>query len=312
MSSSVSYSSSLNKAAIGGIVCGVLAFFLILGLIIFVLLRQRKSKLMNKNQEKESAKIQDFEVNSKEREPDIQAPITQSQGTTEMNTQAIESRILESTQSLNNFDLNLFPGPPREYSIRQIPEEEVIPSEVSPALQTINEQSPNLTECYKLPVITFSDHAFPMPASLLSAQSTFDRTDMVHEGESQDQLTNLPIKNNIILARPTQSHSKKASRDVTREEKLDFFPQTFEPHATLHPGFYMKSQNVPIKEKDRESPTLGIRNPVKITADSSSTHRNSHGRYRSDSESSKNSLSSINRKIISDEELERLGIGSKI
>ncbi|RKF53842.1 hypothetical protein OnM2_101016 [Erysiphe neolycopersici] len=312
MSSSASHSGSMSKAAIGGIVCGVCVAFLILGLIIFVLLYQRKIRMMKRTKEQNSIITQEFKANRSEEENEIQAPAPQTISPLNTTSQGIRSETLDSTQPVNNFDFNLFPNPPREYTIRQIPEEEESLNDTPLTLRTNNEQSSSLADCYKLPIISFSDKAFPIPTSLLSTQVTLESPNLIEEGEFQDQLSNLPQSNPIISPRPIQTHKRKASHFASQGEIFDIMSDMSGFNANLYPGFLMPSQTVPIEEKDRESPTLGVRNPVKISTDSSSAHRNSNGCYRSDSENSRNSVNSMDRHIISDEELERLGIGPRI
>ncbi|POS87753.1 hypothetical protein EPUL_000518 [Erysiphe pulchra] len=312
MSSSLSHSCSMSKAAIGGIVSGVVIVFLLLGLIIFILLFQRKTWLVERAKEQKSINTQEFKVNRSEGENETQAPAPQIPSPVDATSQGIRSEILDSIQPLNNFDFNLFPNPPREYTIRQIPEEEEFPNDIPLALSSNKEQSSNLADCYKLPIISFSDQAFPIPQSLLSTQVTLERPHLVEEGESQDRLSNLPNSNAIASPRPTKSHKRKGSHFASEGEILDLFSEISGSNTNLYPSLLMTNQNVPKKEKDAESPTLGVRNPVKISTDSSSVHRNSNGHFRSDSENSRNSASSIDRHIISDEELERLGIGPRI
>ncbi|RKF71110.1 hypothetical protein GcM3_108003 [Golovinomyces cichoracearum] len=320
-SSSPSGTRSLSKGAIGGIVSGILVTVLISGIIIFTSLRRKKTWSAKNENENITINTKSSHGESPDDEAEVQSHTTQELSLRNTSSQSENKpEVLGPTLEQSVHELNFFSSLRADHTIRTIPEHETEDacSEKTRISKTRELPPSSSGSRFELPLIYPVDQSLPIPSALLSSQTTLVQPSSISKEST-------PERSCRSLVNPSTNKNKISQNYVTPnfrvESPLNDLDSLSEMKGSILDSYssYLEANQTMdralAKERGRESPILGFMNNVKINDKSPPPlifETAFDGRSRSVSDKSKDSINSMNQKIVSDEELERLGVGLRI
>lgn len=316
----------IGVAAISGIICVTVGTVLIVGFSIFFFLqkKKKKQKLRKKDSEKDLVVDQRSSTKSSDKLSGDGEHPTQNFSPISLSfppTTTTNPTFLSTFQPPSQHDLNIFPdallssGHARrldEYSTNNEPNDvPLAPVERKESLSRSEHR-------YKLPQIPQSECLIPLSEELgyLQSSSDFSLEPRVR-AECRElvpkPLINLPINSKT----PCDSSSALSYQFTESNENLAKVPTSDKssPFSTSLPRSLYSHQTAfgtQVKDHDRESPVLGISHPVKINREPHQMRQASPRLTRKTSDRSGTSSDTFEQKIITEEELERLGVGKLI
>lgn len=319
-SSSSSETRSLSKSAIAGIVSGILVTVLISGIIIFTSLRRKKTwSAKNENE--------DITINTKsshgeipDEEAEVQLYTTQEPSLRNTSSQAENKQeILGPTLEQSVHELNFFSSLRADHTIRTIQEHETEDtcSEKTRISKTKDQPPSSSGSRFELPLIYPIDQSLPIPSALLSSENLAQPSSISKESTPERSSRSLMITS----TNPTKISQNYVTSNFRIESPLNDLDNLSEMKGSILDSYsnYLEANQTMdwalAKERGRESPVLGFMNNIRINDKSPPPlifETDFDGHSRSVSDKSKDSVNFMNHKIISDEELERLGVGFRI
>ncbi|KAI1000474.1 hypothetical protein K3495_g7721 [Podosphaera aphanis] len=300
-----------DGAVIGGIVCGIVGALLMLAVAVYFILHNRKQRVARRKYEEERANrygipntlstakndhqtlINQFRMPPPPRPPPPQTSLSPSHTSYAHKTDNAQPRERPNIRLEERF---------RDVQ-SDMDEKWDDGSPVSPK----DDQSSNLPI---LPIITITDQYLPIPAALLSPQPILESYED-HISSPEPQITSRTVskgRSYSYLHLPTDSGTLIESEPSHRE---GINTRVSQPELTLQTTNLPDIQESEAElEKDPESPVLGVMNKVRISNGPQLTPiATEPGRSRSESDKSSTTTSTIDLPLITDEELERLGVG---
>ncbi|TQS35732.1 hypothetical protein Golomagni_03840 [Golovinomyces magnicellulatus] len=320
-SSSPSETRSLSKGAIGGIVSGILVTVLISGFIIFTSLRRKKTwSAKNENE--------DITINTKsshgeipDEEAEVQSHTTQELSLRNTSSQAENKQEVSGpTLEQSVHELNYFSSLRADHTIRTIQEHEIedASSEKTRISKTKDQPPSSSGSRFELPLIYPIDQSLPIPSALLSSETTFAQPNSVSKESTPERSCRTLVNTSTNPTKISQNYVTSNFRIESPLNDLDSLSEMKGSILDSYSNYLEANQTMDralAKERGRESPVLGSMNNFRIKEKSPPPlifETDFDGHSRSVSDKSKDSVNFMNQKIISDEELERLGVGLRI
>ncbi|CCU75799.1 unnamed protein product [Blumeria hordei] len=309
-------SAPTHRAIIWGIVCGILGASIIITLAVYLILRRRRSQHHDKEEEQETTKDSRSRQAIAKMTAKLSLPDAKPQPPAKKSISSISSPIPPRPRDSSSTLMGAKTKPNRpptlclDQRIRIITEAKAGNDYETPTGQ---DSSQNFrSDLYELPFISSTDNYLPIPAALLSPQTTRDNIIASFDKENFD-IIYPPQKVAPTVPPKSRRPSLKSTLTANAQHALpspgDWKNSGPPPTLTLQTNLVQPP--MPSDEKDRESPVLGSMSTVIINKELPLPHENSINRSNSVSDKTGTSISSINFHMISDEDLDRLGVGLK-